>query len=428
MNKQILKILIGEYQKLAINMPLIERNICFEDEVNYILVGIRRAGKSYLLYQNIQSKIASGNMKADDFLYINFEDERISDITSKELGDLIDSYKEMYGKDCKYIYLDEVQNIEGWEKFARRLADMKYNVMITGSNAKMLSHELATTLGGRFIPRNIEPFTFAEYLQSEHIEVKNNWEYDPDIKLKVYKAFETYFHFGGFAESFHIDNKREYINSLYQKILLGDIVERHKIRNSRIFRLLGRKLAESIMQPTTLTRLRRIICSTGENISLPILKDYLEYFKESCLIISVPNMASTLSEQETTKKRYFIDNGILNLFLVNEDSKLLENIVAINLNSIYKNTEEDIRLFYYNRNIEVDFCIPEAKVAIQVSYNYDNNLDTYEREVGSLKTFLRSHTDYVGIIITYNQECEVEVDNKKIQVIPIWKWLLRTEQ
>lgn len=428
MDKQILKIIIGEYQKMAINMPLINRKIYFEDDVNYILVGIRRAGKSYLLYQNIQAKIASGKMKAHDFLYINFEDERISDITSKELGDLIDSYKEMYGKDCKYIYLDEVQNVEGWEKFARRLADMKYNVMITGSNAKMLSQELATTLGGRFIPRHIEPFTFAEYLLSQNIEIHNNWEYDPELKIKVYKAFETYFHFGGFAESFHIDNKREYINSLYQKILLGDIVERHKIRNSRIFRLLGRKLAESIMQPTTLTRLRRIICSTGENISLPILKDYLDYFKESCLIITIPNITSALSEQETTKKRYFVDNGILNLFLINEDSKLLENIVAVKLNSTYRNTEEDIRLFYYNRNIEVDFCIPETKLAIQVSYNYNKNLETYEREVGSLMAFLRSHNDYEGIIITYNQESTIEVDKKIIHVIPIWKWLLRSEK
>lgn len=425
MNKQIIKSLIGEYQHLARNIKIVKRDVSFDVNTNYILVGVRRAGKSYLLYQDIQKMIEDGNITEEGFVYINFEDERISGIKGNELGEIIDCYKEIYGTSSFFVYLDEVQNIDGWEKFARRLADMKYRVMITGSNAKMLGREVATTLGGRYIPRFTEPFSFTEYLKFIGIEAGSNWEYDPERRIAVYKAFEAYFKNGGFAEAFNKPDKREYLNSLYQKILMGDIVERYKIRNSRVFRLLGRKLAESVMQPTTLTRLKHIIDSTGEKISMPVMKDYLDYMSDACLTFSIPNMLSALTDQETTKKRYFVDNGILNLFLIDEDTKLLENLVAITLHSRYRNTDEELRMFYYNKGVEIDFCVPEDKIAIQVSYDIEKNLDTYEREAGGLASFISSHPDYTGIIITYDSEKEIIFNGRKIQVIPVWKWLVK---
>lgn len=424
MNKQIIKSLIGEYQHFARNIRLVKRDVAFDVSTNYILVGVRRAGKSYLLYQDIQNMIANGNITADGFVYINFEDERISGIKGSELGEIIDCYKEIYGTSSFFVYLDEVQNIDGWEKFARRLADMKYRVMITGSNAKMLGRDVATTLGGRYIPRFTEPFSFTEYLNFVGIDIGKNWEYDPDRRIAIYKAFEDYFKNGGFAEAFNKSDKREYLNSLYQKILMGDIVERHKIRNSRVFRLLGRKLAESVMQQTTLTRLKHIIDSTGEKISMPVVKDYLDYMTDACLTFSIPNMLSALTDQETTKKRYFVDNGILNLFLIDEDSKLLENLVAITLHAKYRNTDEELRMFYYNKGFEIDFCIPEARIAIQVSYDIDKNFDTYEREVGGLASFISSHPDYMGTIITYDSEKDITINGKTIKVMPVWKWLV----
>jgi len=423
MDKQIIKIVIGEKQQQIAKTKLLQRSGHFEEHSCYVLVGIRRAGKSYTLYQDMQARISAGNATTEDFLYINFEDERLASMKSDELGLLLDAYWEMYDQKHPLIYLDEIQNIAGWEKFARRLAEAKYRVMITGSNAKMLSRDITSTLGGSYIQRNIYPFSFAEYLNYNGIQLDKNWEFQPEKRLMVLRHFNEYFYRGGFAESFDKTDKREWLTSLYQKILMGDIVERNKIRKPRIFRLLARKLADSVMQPTTLKRLEHIIKSTGDNISPTVLKDYLDYMEDAYLIFSIPNLVSPLTEQQTIVKRYFVDNGILNLFLMGGETKLLENIVAIHLNKRYHNTPEELRLFYYNKGIEIDFCMPEANIAIQVAYSIDD-LDTYEREVGGLVKFLKAFKQYRGVIVTWDTERQITEDGITIETIPVWKWLL----
>ena len=424
MDKQIIKTVIAEKQQQIGKTKLLQRAGHFDEHSCYVLVGIRRAGKSYTLYQDMQAKLSAGKATHEDFLYINFEDERLASIKSEELGLLLDAYWEMYDQKHPLIYLDEIQNITGWEKFARRLAEEKRHVMITGSNAKMLSREITSTLGGSYIQRNIYPFSFEEYLNYYGIQLDKNWEFQPDKRLTVLRHFNEYFYRGGFAESFDKTDKREWLTSLYQKILMGDIVERNKIRNPRIFRLLARKLADSVMQPTTLKRLEHIIKSTGDSISPTVLKDYLDYMEDAYLIFSIPNLVSPLTEQQTIVKRYFADNGILNLFLTGGETKLLENIVAIHLNKLYHNTAEELRLFYYNKGVEIDFCIPEVNIAIQVSYSI-NDLDTYEREVGGLVKFLKAYKQYQGIIITWDTERQITEDGITVEAIPAWKWLLQ---
>ncbi len=423
MDKQIIKSIIIEKQKAIPAYPIIRRNMTFGNSTNYVLVGLRRAGKSYLLYQDIQTQIADGRATAENVLYMNFEDERLNGLQAKNLGIVLESFSELYPGKTPLIYLDEIQNIDGWEKFARRLADSKYRIMITGSNAKMLSKEIASTLGGRYIPREVFPFSFGEYLVYHGIDTGRNWEFDQEVKSKVANLFDSYFHEGGIAETFDQPDKREYLNALYQKILVGDIVERNNIRNARVFRLLCKKLADSVMQPSTLTRLTHIIKSTGDTISLPILKDYLNYIQDAYLFFYVQNFASSITEQSTVKKRYMADNGLLNLFLFQGETKLLENVVAIELNRRYRNTEEETRLYYYSKNTEIDFCIPSERLAIQVSYNL-NEESTYEREVGGLVRFLKAFPDYRGCIITRDEERTIVIEGRDIDVVPVWKWLL----
>ena len=348
-----------------------------------------------MMYQDAQNMIKSPGLTQENILYINFEDERLSDISSDSLGEILDAYFELYPEKKPLIYLDEIQVVYGWEKFARRLADSKYRVMITGSNAKMLSSEIATTLGGRYIPKEVFPFSFREYLEYKGIELDRNWIYDQGACSQISNTFDHYFTNGGLAESFNLEDKREYLNSLCQKILLGDIVERNKVRNARAFRLLTRKLADSVMQPSSLSRLKHIIDSSGDSISLPILKDYLEYLEESYLFFSIPNMSSSISEQSTIRKRYIVDNGLLNLFLFSGETKLLENIVACKLIRKYRNTPEETQVYYYNKNVEIDFCIPSAKMAIQVSYSLGDDA-TYRRETGALEKFLNVYPDFTG--------------------------------
>lgn len=424
MDKQIIKTIIIEKQVAIPSYELTHRKIKFGDKANYVLVGLRRAGKSYLLYQDIQTQINEGNATVENILYINFEDERLSYMKAEELGTILDSYMELYPGLQPLIYLDEIQNIDGWEKFARRLADSKYRVMITGSNAKMLSREIASTLGGRYIPREIFPFSFKEYLAYHHVPIEKNWEYNQQTMALVAKSFNTYFYEGGIAESFEQPDKREYLNALYQKILIGDIVERNNIRNTRVFRFLAKKLADSVMQPSSQTRLQHLVKSTGDTISLPVLKDYLEYMQDAYLFFPIPNLASPITEQSTIQKRYVADNGILSLFLFQGETKLLENIVAIELNRRYRNTEEETLLYYYNRNIEIDFCVPTERIAIQVAYNL-NDETTYEREVGGLLKFLKAFSGYKGCIITRDYEKRITIEDEEIEVIPVWKWLLQ---
>lgn len=422
MDKQIIKTIITEKQNAVTKYSVIKRNFDFDLSANYVLVGLRRAGKSYLLYYDIQKQINSGEKSKEDILYINFEDERLSFENASELGEILDAYYELYPQRIPLIYLDEIQIVSGWEKFARRLADSKYRVMITGSNAKMLSREIASSLGGRFIPKEISPFSFKEYNWYKGIELGNNWLYDSTVCATVANSFDEYFYNGGIAESFPLSDKREYLNSLYQKILVGDIVERNGIRNPRVFRLLVRKLADSVMQPSSISRLHHIVCSSGDKISLSVLKDYLGYMEEAYLFFSIPNLASPITEQTTIQKRYMSDNGLLNLFLLNGQTKLLENIVAIELNRRYRNTQEETLLYYYNKNIEIDFCIPSEKLAIQVSYSLTDS-NTYEREVGALDIFLKKNPDYSAMIITRDQQNRIELDGHTIDVLPVWKWL-----
>lgn len=422
MEKRIIKAIISERQHEISMIQLVERPIYFEEQANYVLVGIRRAGKSYQMYQDIQNLVRSGKATLEDCLYINFEDERISSIDASELGLLLECYAEMYDNRKPLIYLDEIQNIEGWEKFARRLADSKYRVFITGSNARMLSRDIATTLGGRYIIREVFPFSFAEYLTFHQIHLKTNWEFDPVQRLAIIKSFNTYFHFGGFAETFPLTDKREWINSLYQKILLGDIIARNEIRNSAAIRLLAKKLAESVMQPTTQTRLLHIVKSSGSNISRNTLADYLNYMNDVYLTFNIPNFTDSVAERMSSCKRYFYDNGLLSNFLINAETKLLENIVAINLIEHY-GKEED-KVFFYNKGVEVDFYIPDEEMALQVSYSVDDSI-TREREVRALYQMSQVFSIKNAFIITWDEESTISQDGLDIEVIPVWKWLLR---
>lgn len=419
MEKRVVKSLIIEKQEEIRTIELIERPLDLEDSVNYVFVGIRRAGKSYLLYQHIQHLIKSGQAGIEDILYVNFEDERVSSVKSEDLNLFLECYKEMYdGKPL--IFLDEIQNIDGWEKFVRRLADSKYRVFVTGSNAKMLSKEIYTTLGGRFVAKEVFPFTFREYLAFFGIELNKNWEYG-ETRIEVIKLFQDYFYYGGFAESFALKDKRGWLNSLYQKLLLGDVIFRNDIRNESAIKVLVKKLAESVMQPTALARLKSIIDSTGAGIARNTLVDYLQYLTDAYLVFGISNFSDKLSEKETFKKRYFFDNGLLNNFLFDPETKLLENLVAISLKKKYGDD-----LYFYNKNIEVDFFIPKKQRAVQVSYSLAD-ATTKQREIKALMKLSEVYGTKNLEIVTWEEDSVLEETGISIQILPIWKWLLKED-
>lgn len=417
MEKSLIKKIIIEKQNEILDVKLMNRPIELEDGCNYVFIGLRRAGKSYLLFQYIKELIDLGRASIDDILYINFEDERLSSIKSGNLGDILDCYNELYEKK-PIIFLDEIQNIIGWEKFARRLADAKYRVFITGSNAQMLSKEIYTTLGGRYLAKEVYPFSFSEYLSFNGIVLSKNWEFDTTLSAQIVRLFTNYFYYGGFAESFPLTDKRNWLNSLYHKILLGDVILRNNIRNDEAIRLVVKKLAESVMQPLSLARISNIVKSTGANISHNTLVEYLNFLSDAFLIFGISNYSDKLSTKETIKKRYFYDNGLLNNFLFEPETKLLENLVALSLKQKYGDD-----LFYYNKNIEVDFFIPKFKRAIQASYRLSSDI-TREREVKALLKIAEVYELNQLEIITKEEESVITENGITITVTPIWKWLI----
>ena len=415
MDKNIIKDIIVRQQELVTTMPFVNRDYELEANANYVLVGLRRAGKTYLLYQHIRRLLQSGVTK-EQILFVNFEDEQINCITVGELHLILETYQDMYGLK-PVIFLDELQNIDGWEHFARRLADEKYRVFITGSNAHMLSRDIASTLGGRYLIREVFPFSFAEYLNFNEIKLAKNWQHGKQ-RGDVRRMFDDYFYYGGLAECFHLKDKRNYLTGLYQKILLSDIVVRNGIRNERSLNLLVKRLADSVLQPSSVSRLQNILSGAGQKITREKVDDFLDYLHDAYVTFYIANFTNEDGEREGTKKRYFYDNGILNLFLYQPETKLLENLVAIKLYETYGDC-----MFFYRRNIEVDFVIPNADMAVQVCYNVSEQ-QTFDREVSALVSLNGYRKFSRNLLITLDEETTIERETCTIEVVPVWKWLL----
>lgn len=415
MDKELFRSIISENQEYIGNIPLIERPLNLEEHGNYVFVGVRQAGKSYLLYQRVQQMLTQGT-RLEDIVYINFDDERLLGMSADDFDLIPQAYHSLHAG-TPVFFFDEIQNVDGWANFARRLANQKYRVYVTGSNAKMLGRDVETVLGGRYLDIKVFPYSFSEYLKAIGETPAGGWQYGRQAD-KLQRLFRTYFEWGGFPESVNFREKRVWLNSLYNRIFLNDLVVRHKIKNEDALRLGVRRLAESVMQPCSLNRLCNLIKSTGIRSSVSAVMEYVRYLQESCLLISLDNYASKLVEKETVKKHYFIDNGILHLFLSNSESPLLENLCAITLYKKYSS-----ELYYYNRNVEVDFYIPSGNLAVQACYRMSDS-ETVDREVKALSALHSFHPLEKAIIITYEDEGRIERDGLQIDIVPIWKWVL----
>lgn len=416
MNKELLKQIIIESHEFIRDLEIVPRSLVLEENGNYVFVGSRRSGKTYSIFQIIKNMIPK-DVPLSAILYINFEDERLMELTGGELGLILEAHQELFS-DKPVLFLDEIQNIDGWEKFARRMADTGYRIFITGSNAKMLSSEIATTLGARFLIKKIFPLSFHEYLQMNKLELEDNWEYSSQ-RFEIRRMFDEYFYYGGFPEIIRFQEKRMWLDNLFQKIFFGDLVARYKIRNDFALRLMIKKLAESIQDEVTISRIRNIIQSTGIKIGTNTLFEYIDFMKETWLIHGIKNYLSIISERETSGKYYFVDNGILSLFLMNAETILLENIVACQLIRLYGDG-----VFYLRSKSEVDFYIPENQQLIQVCYKI-NLAETEKREVDALISASQNVKTKEMLIITFDTEKVKEVNGFQIRFVPVWKWLLK---
>ena len=420
MDHDLLKAVIFDQQEVIRNATIVPRRYTLDPCANYAVTGLRRAGKSTLLYKVARDLVESG-VAWERIVYVNFEDERLSEFKARDFNDILLVQREL-SPDEGFFFLDEPQNIVGWEKFARRLADSGKRVYITGSNAKMLSDEIVTTLGGRFLVRHVTPYRFDEYLDAV------GQAHDVRALLTTSEAgsimghFDRFYRFGGFPESLRYASPREYVESVYQKVLLSDVAARRGVRNVPALRILMKKVAETVRGEVSFSTLHGMLEAVGLSVGKDAVISYIAYAKEAYLIFELRNAVAKFVEREGSPEYYFCDNGLLNLFLRDKDTALLENEVAVALRDRFG---EGLFFLKSPKNkIDVDFYVPEKGLAVQVAYSIAGQARV--REVESLARLARVQDGMRRfLIVTKQEEGAIEADGATIEVVPAWKWLLR---
>lgn len=418
-------------QKLVEHYKVVPRDIPSDKYNQMVFVGVRRAGKTFMLYQKMQEMLAKDH-DWSDMLYLNFEEERLYGFTLEDFDRILECHQEMYNK-RPMLFLDEIQEIDGWERFARRMADSKYHIWLTGSNQKMLSKDIQARLGGRYMTREVYPYSFLEFLDANNIKVDKNSLFGIEDKSSILRLWEEYLIWGGMpqiaSETAGSPVKRDYLSSTYRKIYLNDIASRTGIpaNNFNLLRLLLKKMAESLHQPESYSNFRHVLSSVNGKIAPQTVTKYIEGSEDAWLILRLRNLTASFGEKERSCKYYFIDNGFLNLQLINERGKLLENAVALELFRRYGHDAENERVFFYRESVEVDFYVPEENLAVQASYTIHENQSTYDREVGALSKFVNFKPGCRRLIITNDESEIINDEHGQIEVIPLWKWSLEHE-
>ena len=419
MNHSIIKRVIYDQIEVIKSAEIVDRGYSFQKGINYILVGLRRAGKSTLLYKMVKDLIAEG-CDWSQIVYINFEDDRLLGFSMDDFDDVVETAHELADSKEIYYFFDEIQVVAGWEHFARRMADHKQRVQITGSNAKMLSSEMSSTLGGRYVPRMVMPFSFREALDYKKTAYDEAALLTTSKVAKIKRACGEYINCGGLPEAQLLTNPREYLKSVYDKVLLGDIIVRESVDNTAALQLMVKKIAETVCSEISYTKLCGNVKTAGTDTSTMRMILYSTYAENAYLLFKTKNYVAKFAEKESNPRFYFTDNGILSLFLVDKTSSLLENAVAVHLKRKY---EEGV--YYYRSSqtgVDIDFYLPEEDTVIQVAYELG---EAEEREVKSLLSFARrTKKAHRLIIVTYEEEKTIRENGFTIEVIPAYKFFL----
>lgn len=362
-----------------------------------VLSGIRRCGKSTLLRQLMPRR--------KDFYYFNFEDPRLAGFEAEDFQKLDDVFVEEYGP-SSYYFFDEIQNVKKWELIVRKILDSKKHVVITGSNASLLSIELGTRLTGRHLRYELFPFSFREFLKFTG-------------KHPSQESFEYYFLKGGFPE-YLVTTRAEVLQELLNDIIARDIALRHNIRNLKTIKEFALYLLTNTGKTFSYNSLKKIFGLGSTNSAIA----FVSHLEDSYLIFTIPKFDYSLKKQLINpKKAYSIDNGLSNVNSASfsEDrGRMLENIVFLNLRKKHKD------IFYFNEKGECDFLVKEgAKISEAVQVCYDLNDDNKDREIHGLIEAMNKFKLKEGTIITYEQEEEIKTSGKTIKVVPALKWLLK---
>ncbi|MCQ2272050.1 MAG: ATP-binding protein [Bacteroidales bacterium] len=377
-----------------------------------VVIGVRRSGKSTLCFQALENAGAN-------YAYADFDDERLSTITAAELNDVLEVLYKIYG-DFNCLFLDEIQNVKGWHLFVNRLLRQKMHVVLTGSNANLLSGELATHLSGRAKEIHLYPLTFAEYCLMKDVDTQSN---TTKSKAARRAAFDNYMKQGGFPELLSILDARTYVIDLVNNILKRDIEQRYKISYKSAFEQMAHHLLNVTPTLSNAADLAKIFHFKSEHTA----KNYLEYLKQAFLLVGVKKYAHKSRTRMTQEKLYAVDVAMMNqradAFAGENLGWRLENVVLLHLLRKCKVNGWDI---YYmkERSGECDFLICEGQnvlQAIQVSYDI-SQAKTRKREINGLLLASQLTQCTNLLLLTDYEYGEVDLNNHHISIRPVYDW------
>ena len=379
-----------------------------------VISGPRRAGKSVFSFLLLKDK---------NFAYVNFDDEDLLNI--KNTDEILKGIFEIY-KNPEFILFDEIQNLNNWELFVNKLQRRNYRIIVTGSNAKLLSKELATHLTGRHVAIEIFPFSFKEFLQAKNFSFTKQEINLPEVKGQMLNLLKDYLQKGGFPEIISENmNADIYLKTLYDSLLLKDIIKRYNIRFSQKLYDLARYIINNFASEVSFNKLKNILSFN----SVHTIQNYIQYLEETFLFFLLERYSPKTKEQlKSPQKAYIVDNGYIHAIASMSSTntgKLLENMVFYELlKAGYKPNQN---IFYYKtRNgKEVDFILKDGlKIISLFQVCYELNIDTEKRELNSLIEASEELRCNNLNILTWDTERIIKIKKKQIKILPVWKLLL----
>lgn len=421
--KGVFKTIIKDFIVKDLSMVR-NRNIDIPHDISKIvsIIGARRTGKTFLLFSLINK--LSRTISREKLIYINFEDDRLFPLKLENLNSFIEAYFELFPdkkNEKVYFFFDEVQNVKNWELFVRRIYDNENcRIYITGSSSKLLSKDIATSLRGRTLSFEVFPYSFREYIDYNNVEIDL---YSSKTKSQIVNLYNKYISTTAFPEliDFSLSNQQRALHDYYDLIIYKDLVERFNISNHFLIKYFVKFLLTNISNPISITKCYNDFKSQGLSVSRNSLFQYLDYIADAYVVYPVTKFTENLRERNRNPiKIYSLDIGLHHLVSSKINiGRIIENIVFLELR---RNTKD---ICYFKAKQEVDFIINDSKgiQLINVSYDIDE-LATRQREINGLSDAMNALNIETSLLITNDTEDTIIIKAKRIQVIPLWKWLL----
>ena len=419
---------ITEFHKYPIP-PLFKRELSIPADTDKVitLIGLRRTGKTYYLFQIIQQLLDEGLDKKRIF-YINFEDERLSEITTSDLSTIVELYYKINpDADLLYLFFDEIQEIEGWEMFIRRLTEKKnVRIFLTGSSSKMLSQEIATSLRGRTLSYNLFPLSFREFLVAKSF--KPEFPLIASERGLLKRHLDEYLEYGGFPELLEYDRTvrirtlKEYIDLMVYR----DLVERYGIEKISALKFMIKSLVRNFARELSVRKLGNYLLSAKVSLSHVKVYEYFSYLEDINFILLIRKYGKGVREG-SIPKIYLVDLGFVILHGMEDRGRRIENIVATELLRKKHYFDPILEIYYWKKTsgIEVDFVLAQGhgvKQLIQVCYDIED-IKTKERELKSLVKSSKELECKNLLVITWDYEAKEDFKGSNIEFVPLWKWL-----